>query len=67
MRATVMYGAGDVRVKDGPDARLIEPADALARVTRAGRVFDCAGSLDEMPDGSRALNDRESVTFLIEF
>jgi threonine dehydrogenase-like Zn-dependent dehydrogenase len=35
MRATVMYGAGDVRVETGPDARLIEPTDALVRVTRA--------------------------------
>jgi threonine dehydrogenase-like Zn-dependent dehydrogenase len=36
MRATVMYGAGDVRVESVPDARLIEPTDALVRVTRAG-------------------------------
>ena len=35
MRATVMYGAGDVRVEDVPDARLIDPTDALVRVTRA--------------------------------
>ena len=35
MRATVMYGAGDVRIEDVPDARLIEPTDALVRVTRA--------------------------------
>jgi threonine dehydrogenase-like Zn-dependent dehydrogenase len=35
MRATVMYGAGDVRVEDVPDPRLIEPRDALVRVTRA--------------------------------
>lgn len=35
MRATVMYGAGDVRVENVPDARLIEPTDALVRVTRA--------------------------------
>lgn len=35
MRATVMYGAGDVRVEDVPDAKLIEPTDALVRVTRA--------------------------------
>lgn len=35
MRATVMYGAGDVRVETVPDARLIEPTDALIRVTRA--------------------------------
>jgi threonine dehydrogenase-like Zn-dependent dehydrogenase len=35
MRATVMYGAGDVRVEDVPDAHLIEPTDALVRVSRA--------------------------------
>jgi threonine dehydrogenase-like Zn-dependent dehydrogenase len=35
MRATVMYGAHDVRVESVPDARLIEPTDALVRVTRA--------------------------------
>jgi threonine dehydrogenase-like Zn-dependent dehydrogenase len=36
MRATVMYGAGDVRVEDVPDAHLIEPTDALVAVTCAG-------------------------------
>jgi threonine dehydrogenase-like Zn-dependent dehydrogenase len=30
-----MYGAGDVRVESVPDAQLIEPTDALVRVTRA--------------------------------
>ena len=35
MRATVMYGAGDVRVENVPDARLVEPTDALVRVTHA--------------------------------
>jgi threonine dehydrogenase-like Zn-dependent dehydrogenase len=35
MRATVMYGAGDVRVETVPDARLIEPTDAVVTVTRA--------------------------------
>jgi threonine dehydrogenase-like Zn-dependent dehydrogenase len=35
MRATVMYGAGDVRIETVPDARLIEPTDGLVRVTRA--------------------------------
>ena len=35
MRATVMYGAGDVRVETVPDARLVEPTDALVVVTRA--------------------------------
>jgi threonine dehydrogenase-like Zn-dependent dehydrogenase len=35
MRATLMYGAGDVRVETVPDAHLVEPTDALVRVTRA--------------------------------
>ena len=35
MRATVMHGAGDVRVEDVPDAQLVETGDALVRVTRA--------------------------------
>src|SRR2546422_562869 len=35
MRATVLYGAGDVRVENVPDARLIEPTDALVAVSRA--------------------------------
>src|SRR3989441_3627676 len=35
MRATVMFSAGDVRIEDVPDARLVEPTDALLRVTRA--------------------------------
>jgi threonine dehydrogenase-like Zn-dependent dehydrogenase len=30
-----MYSAGDVRVENVPDAHLIEPTDALVRVTRA--------------------------------
>src|SRR4051812_47341841 len=35
MRATVMYAAGDVRVHDVPDAAIVEPTDAVVRVTRA--------------------------------
>ena len=35
MRATVMFGAGDVRIENVPDARLIEPTDAVVTVTRA--------------------------------
>jgi threonine dehydrogenase-like Zn-dependent dehydrogenase len=35
MKATVMYGAGDVRVENVPDPRILKPTDALVRVTRA--------------------------------
>ena len=34
MRATVMHGAGDVRIENVPDARPIEPTDALVVVSR---------------------------------
>src|SRR5919199_116518 len=35
MRATIMHGAGDVRIETVPDATLIEPTDALVAVSRA--------------------------------
>ncbi len=35
MRATLMYGAGDVRIETVPDPRLAESTDAIVRVTRA--------------------------------
>jgi threonine dehydrogenase-like Zn-dependent dehydrogenase len=33
MRATLMYGAGDVRIENVPDSVIAEPSDALVRVT----------------------------------
>lgn len=35
MRATIMYRAGDVRVENVRDAGIVEPTDALLRITRA--------------------------------
>jgi threonine dehydrogenase-like Zn-dependent dehydrogenase len=35
MRATVMHKAGDVRIEDVPDPTIVEPTDAILRVTRA--------------------------------
>ncbi|SDP27709.1 hypothetical protein SAMN04515671_3520 [Nakamurella panacisegetis] len=35
MRATFIYGAGDVRVTDAPDPRIVEPSDALVQITHA--------------------------------
>jgi threonine dehydrogenase-like Zn-dependent dehydrogenase len=35
MRATLMYAAGDVRIEDVPDPSIVEPTDAILRVTRA--------------------------------
>src|SRR3954453_17209566 len=35
MRATLMYAAGDVRVEDVPDPSIVEPTDAIIRITSA--------------------------------
>src|SRR3954467_346793 len=35
MRAAVMHAAGDVRVEDVPDSSIVEPTDAIVRVTNA--------------------------------
>lgn len=48
MRATLIYGAGDVRVENVPDPVLREPTDAVVRVLRA-----CVCGSDLWPYGSR--------------
>ena len=53
MRATVIYGAGDVRVEDVPDAALREPTDALVRVLRS-----CICGSDLWPYAKRPATDR---------
>src|SRR5437773_6936579 len=56
MRATLMYGAGDVRIENVPDAHLIEPMDALVRVTRAaicGSDLWPYKSMEPAPEGRR--------------
>jgi threonine dehydrogenase-like Zn-dependent dehydrogenase len=47
MRATVMYGAGDVRMEDVPDPTIQEPTDAVVRVLRS-----CICGSDLWPYGS---------------
>jgi threonine dehydrogenase-like Zn-dependent dehydrogenase len=47
MRATLLYGAGDVRVEEVPDPTLREPTDALVRVLRS-----CICGSDLWPYGS---------------
>ena len=35
MRATIMPGVHDVRIDNVPDAAIVEPTDAVIRITRA--------------------------------
>jgi len=56
MRATVMYGAGDVRVESVPDAAIAESTDALVRVTHAcicGSDLWPYQSMEPAPGGRR--------------
>ena len=53
MRATVIYGAGDVRVEDVPDPTLQEPTDAVVRVLRS-----CICGSDLWPYGSMPASER---------
>lgn len=55
MRATYMFGAGDVRVLDVPDPTIITPTDAIVRVTRAcicGSDLHPYHSLPATPEGT---------------
>jgi threonine dehydrogenase-like Zn-dependent dehydrogenase len=51
-----MFGAGDVRIENVPDARLIEPTDALVRVTRSAICGSDLWPYNQLPhtdDGRR--------------
>jgi threonine dehydrogenase-like Zn-dependent dehydrogenase len=55
MRATLIYGAGDVRVEEVPDPTLQEPTDALVRVLQA-----CVCGSDLWPYRSMAASEQGS-------
>lgn len=56
MRATCIYGAGDIRVEDVPDPELLQPTDAIVRVTRA-----CICGSDLHPYHSRTASEQGST------
>jgi hypothetical protein len=69
MRATIMYGAYDVRIENVRDAKIIEPTDAIVTVTRASicgsdlwpyRGYDQIGEIGR-PMGHEAIGVVESV------
>jgi len=53
MRATLIYGAGDVRVENVPDPTLREPTDAVVRV-----LHSCICGSDLWPYGSRRATEQ---------
>ena len=40
--------------------------DVMEGRIEPGRVFDRVASLDEVPDGYRAMNDRESIKVMVQ-
>ncbi|HKO51715.1 MAG TPA: zinc-dependent alcohol dehydrogenase family protein [Polyangiaceae bacterium] len=53
MRATLMYGAGDVRVQNVPDPSILEPTDAILRVVRACICGSDLWPYNDMPESER--------------
>lgn len=53
MRATLIYGAGDIRVEDVPDPKIQQPTDAVVRVVRA-----CVCGSDLWPYGSAPASEQ---------
>lgn len=53
MKATLIYGAGDIRVEEVPDPRLQEPTDAVVRVLRT-----CICGSDLWPYGARPATEQ---------
>jgi threonine dehydrogenase-like Zn-dependent dehydrogenase len=49
MRATLMYGAGDVRIENVPDPTIVEPTDAIIRVVRASICGSDLWPYNDMP------------------
>ncbi|MFD7447183.1 alcohol dehydrogenase catalytic domain-containing protein [Streptomyces sp. NPDC059909] len=52
MRAAMMYGAGDVRVEDRPDPKIIQPTDAIVRT-----LASCVCGSDMWPFQSMPATD----------
>src|SRR3954467_3431036 len=53
MRATIMYGAGDVRVESVPDPSIALPTDAILRVVRACVCGSDLWPYNDMPKNSK--------------
>ncbi|WP_404961665.1 aldo/keto reductase [Streptomyces sp. 147326] len=54
MRATFMYGPGDVRIENVPDPAIVEPRDAIVRITLAsvcGSDLHPYHSMDKTDEG----------------
>lgn len=58
-----MYRAGDVRVENVPDAKLVSPTDALVLITRA---CICAATLGPAKTCNGAMDERKAVKVMVK-
>jgi 4-carboxymuconolactone decarboxylase len=76
MRAAVMRRAGDVRFEEVPDPKIIDPTDAIIRLSSScicgsdlwpyGKVFDRTLPLAQVADGYREMDDRRAIKVLLQ-
>jgi len=66
MRATMMYGARDVRVENVPDPSIHEPTDAIIRVLRACICGSDLWPYNDMPKSERGQSTGHEAIGIVE-
>lgn len=66
MRATIMYGAGDVRVENVPDPSILEPTDAIMRVFRACICGSDLWPYNDMPKSEKGQSMGHEAIGIVE-
>lgn len=66
MRATLMYGAGDVRVENVPDPAIQEPTDAIVRILRAAICGSDLHPYHDMPATGQGRNMGHEFVGIVE-
>jgi threonine dehydrogenase-like Zn-dependent dehydrogenase len=76
MRGAVKHGPGEVRVEEREAPQIVEPTDAIIRVSAAcvcgsdlwpyrGKVFDLHLPLEDAAEGYRAMDQRDAIKTLL--
>jgi threonine dehydrogenase-like Zn-dependent dehydrogenase len=66
MRATVMYSAGDVRIVKLPDPAIVDPGDAVVRITRACVCGSDLWPFKELPTSENGLRMGHEALGIVE-
>jgi len=66
MRATVMYSAGDVRIVNLPDPAIVDPGDAVVRISRACICGSDLWPFKELPTSETGLRMGHEALGIVE-